>query len=210
MFYLGIALTKLDSPELALKKLTRAYELALEQSNKSAQQISEQILETRKEIAKKEFNERIARTNPLYEKLYRLLQEFYWSKVNYLRSRFNYKPFYEDDTDFQTEYKSLKEQYTKDLDDLRHTFEVSLAKDRAPPSSNEAPDYILDPIGFNIFTDPVITPSGFTYERSWIIEHLKGNQMDPITRNPLRVSDLYPNTAIKKASEQYIKENRHL
>lgn len=209
-FYLGIALTKLDNPELALKKLNKAYQLALETSNKSAQQISEQILETRKEIAKKEFNERISRTNPLYEKLYRLLQEFYWSKINYLRSRFNYKPFYEDDIDFQIEYKSLKDQYIRDLDDLRHTFEASLAKDRAPPAKEEAPEYILDPIGFNIFNDPVVTPSGFTYERSWIVEHLKTSPADPFTRAPLRESDLYPNLAVKKAADKYIEEHRHL
>lgn len=193
-----------------MKKLDKAYKLALESSNKSAQQICEQILETRKEVAKKKFNEKIARTNPLYEKSYRLIQEFYWSKINYLRSRFNYKPFYEDDADFQAEYKSLKDQYTRDLDDLRHVFEASLAKDRAPPSKEEAPDHILDPISFNIFIDPVITPSGNTFERSWIVEHLKTNPTDPMTRDPLKEKDLYPNLAIKKAAEQYINDRKHL
>ncbi|CCH42074.1 U-box domain-containing protein 14 [Wickerhamomyces ciferrii] len=207
-FYLGIALTKLDQPDSALKNLNKAYELALQTNNKSAQQICEQILETRKELAKKEKNEKISRTNPLYEKTYRLIQEFYWSKINYLRSRFNYKPFYEDDTDFQNEYKNLKNQYTKDLDDLRHVFESSLSKDRSTKNQIEAPEYILDPISFNIFHDPVITPSGNTFEKAWIIEHLKSNPTDPLTREPLNESQLIPNLAVKKMVDAYINENK--
>ena len=37
----------------------------------------------------------------------------------------------------------------------------------------EAPEYLLDPISFELFTDPVITPSGITYEKSHLLDHLK-------------------------------------
>ena len=42
---------------------------------------------------------------------------------------------------------------------------------------------------FEVFRDPVIGPSGHSYERLAILEHLKkGSQFDPITREPLRPS----------------------
>ncbi|KAI4979438.1 hypothetical protein ZWY2020_016191 [Hordeum vulgare] len=49
------------------------------------------------------------------------------------------------------------------------------------------PDYLCCQITFEIFRDPVITPSGVTYERAILIEHLrKVGNFDPVTREPLK------------------------
>lgn len=72
----------------------------------------------------------------------------------------------------------------------------------------EVPDHLCCKITLDILRDPVITPSGITYERAVILEHLqKVGKFDPITREPLHVSDLIPNLAIKEAVEAYLEDH---
>ena len=53
--------------------------------------------------------------------------------------------------------------------------------------------------------DPVLTPSGITYDRRVIEEHLRrGNNFDPMTRKPLTMTDLIPNLAVKEAIEDFL------
>lgn len=72
-----------------------------------------------------------------------------------------------------------------------------------------APDNLLDPISFNLFNEPVITPSGITYEKCHLMDHLqKKGKYDPLTRAPLKENQLYPNLAIKDAVLEYINRQR--
>lgn len=69
----------------------------------------------------------------------------------------------------------------------------------------EAPDLLIDPISMEILADPVVTPSGITYERSHLLHHLKHNgEFDPITRERLLEGQLYPNLVIKDAVKEYV------
>jgi len=56
---------------------------------------------------------------------------------------------------------------------------------------------LICPITQEKFTDPVITPSGVTFERRAIVEWLRLHDTDPVTRQPLRVSQLVPNRAMR-------------
>jgi STIP1 family protein 1 len=59
-----------------------------------------------------------------------------------------------------------------------------------------------------ILKDPVITPSGITYEKSARLEHLqKVGEFDPVTRELLRSDQIIPNFAIKAAASAYLKDN---
>ncbi|KAI5955315.1 hypothetical protein KGF54_001876 [Candida jiufengensis] len=72
----------------------------------------------------------------------------------------------------------------------------------------EAPDYLLDPISFEILTDPVITPSGITYEKQHLLRHIKNKgKFDPISKQPLNKDQLYPNLIIKDSIEAYKMEH---
>ncbi|XP_057451437.1 E3 ubiquitin-protein ligase CHIP [Lotus japonicus] len=69
----------------------------------------------------------------------------------------------------------------------------------------EVPDYLCCKITLDIFHDPVITPSGLTYERAVILDHLqKVGRFDPVTREPLDPSQLVPNLAIKEAVQAFL------
>ncbi|GAA0173279.1 hypothetical protein Leryth_000819 [Lithospermum erythrorhizon] len=72
----------------------------------------------------------------------------------------------------------------------------------------EVPDHLCCKITMEIFRDPVITPSGVTYERAVILEHLqKVGKFDPVTRDPLYPSQLVPNLALKEAVDAFL--DRH-
>lgn len=72
----------------------------------------------------------------------------------------------------------------------------------------DIPDYLCCKITLDIFRDPVITPSGLTYERAVILDHLeKVGKFDPITRETLHSSQLVPNLAIKEAVEAFLEKH---
>ncbi|KAF5098366.1 hypothetical protein D0Z00_002078 [Geotrichum galactomycetum] len=103
------------------------------------------------------------------------------------------------------ELKEEREFYTTEtktqISELKRVFTAS---DEVTPEDVPIPEYLLDPISFNIFVDPVISNSGQSYERSWILEHLRKNSTDPFSRKHLTAADLVPNLALKAAAEEFI------
>ncbi|CAH8343593.1 unnamed protein product [Eruca vesicaria subsp. sativa] len=94
--------------------------------------------------------------------------------------------------------------YTEQLKALDRVFE-KVAEDDKP---TEVPDYLCCNITLEIFRDPVISPSGVTYERAAILEHIdKVGKFDPITREKLDPSKLVPNLAIKEAVASYLEKH---
>ena len=98
----------------------------------------------------------------------------------------------------------------------------------------EVPDYLCDKISFELLTDPVITPSGITYNKKgnyrsnvppyflknryfwWfsktsfldIEEHLqKVGHFDPVTSSKLTSDMLIPNLVMKEVVETFVEEN---
>ena len=57
------------------------------------------------------------------------------------------------------------------------------------------------PIKLDKWIDPVITPSGVTYDRIWIERHLVKNKIDPWTKKRLTKKHLIPNRNIKSLLE---------
>lgn len=69
------------------------------------------------------------------------------------------------------------------------------------------PDYLIDGISFEIMHDPVITPSGVSYERINILKHIRASPVDPLTRETLRESQLIPNVGLKNACAEFLENN---
>eukprot|EP00191_Tetraselmis_sp_GSL018_P012367 CAMPEP_0177620224 /NCGR_PEP_ID=MMETSP0419_2-20121207/26758_1 /TAXON_ID=582737 /ORGANISM="Tetraselmis sp., Strain GSL018" /LENGTH=69 /DNA_ID=CAMNT_0019119701 /DNA_START=437 /DNA_END=646 /DNA_ORIENTATION=- len=60
----------------------------------------------------------------------------------------------------------------------------------------------------DVFRDPVITPSGLSYERSVVTEHLhKVGAFDPVTREPVNASQLVTNIDLRSATHQYLDDH---
>lgn len=90
--------------------------------------------------------------------------------------------------------------YTNKIDDLRSVFAKA---DPANHKLREIPDHLVDMITFEPMCDPVITKTGHSYERATIYEHLKRSPTDPLTREPLKVSDLRSNLGLKAACDEF-------
>merc|ERR1712228_42674 len=70
---------------------------------------------------------------------------------------------------------------------------------------NEAPKEYLDPITFELMSDPVICKSGYTYDRKSIVNQIRTNGQDPFTRQRIFEQDLIPNRLIKDCIEKWTK-----
>ncbi|XAR60912.1 Ubiquitin--protein ligase [Bertholletia excelsa] len=87
------------------------------------------------------------------------------------------------------------------LEALGQVFSIAAEAD----IPTEVPDYLCCKITLDIFRDPVITPSGITYERAVILDHIqKVGKFDPVTRERLSQSQLIPNLAIKEAVQAFL------
>lgn len=161
-------------------------------------------------------------TNSLYFKMYSLLNKDHERTLKELKSR---HPNLKSDTfnrqlvqlykKFLGEYINLLDMFKNNYNHGIYSKHISKRKsiiEDPERISDEAPDRFLDPISFNLFSDPVITPNGISYERSYLVTHLKEKgPFDPLTRQPLKETQLYPNLILKEAVLEYINEkNREL
>jgi len=90
------------------------------------------------------------------------------------------------------------------LNELEEVFKKA-AKTDTPA---EVPDHLCCKITLDIFRDPVITPSGVTYERAVLLDHLQTvGKFDPLTREALEPHQLVPNLAIKEAVQAFLSEH---
>jgi len=106
--------------------------------------------------------------------------------------------------DAQASRKEIESEWEHKMEAMRDVFE------RARPNSEKrrvVPDWVVDDISFGIMVDPVITKNGKSYERASLVEHLRRNPVDPLTREPLQISEIRPNLDLKKACEEFIEEN---
>ncbi|KAF3340816.1 E3 ubiquitin-protein ligase CHIP [Carex littledalei] len=90
------------------------------------------------------------------------------------------------------------------ISELKEVFRKAVL----PDVPSEVPDHLCCKITLDIYRDPVITPSGITYERAVLLEHLhKVGKFDPVTREALEPSQLVPNLAIKEAVQAFLSEH---
>ncbi|KAK3294366.1 uncharacterized protein B0H64DRAFT_443443 [Chaetomium fimeti] len=100
--------------------------------------------------------------------------------------------------------REVEEEWREKMEAMRDVFE------KARPSAEkrrEVPDWAVDDISFCVMVDPVITKTGKSYERASIVEHLRRQPQDPLTREPLYASELRPNLDLKQACDEFLQEN---
>lgn len=63
--------------------------------------------------------------------------------------------------------------------------------------------HLVCPLTLDLFSDPVVTPYGFTYERGALLAHLGYSQTDPLHRGRLTADQIVANIAVRHATEAY-------
>jgi chromosome segregation ATPase len=71
-------------------------------------------------------------------------------------------------------------------------------------AQDKAPTDFRCPISLQLMADPVIVPSGTTFDRPSIVPWIKVHKTCPNTRDPLTENQLIPNRAIKGMIEAFI------
>eukprot|EP01060_Flectonema_neradi_P038228 TRINITY_DN7971_c1_g1_i1.p1 TRINITY_DN7971_c1_g1~~TRINITY_DN7971_c1_g1_i1.p1 ORF type:complete len:253 (+),score=34.04 TRINITY_DN7971_c1_g1_i1:46-759(+) len=77
------------------------------------------------------------------------------------------------------------------------------AKKADDSEAGDIPSHFCDPLTFELMLDPVSVPSGHTFERTTIMEHISRFHNNPFTREPLDVEKLAPNRALQQAIEAW-------
>jgi hypothetical protein len=87
------------------------------------------------------------------------------------------------------------------LNEAINLLGINIGQIKVPLQQYKRDDFIC-PICQEIMVDPVVTPSGQSFERNAIEQWLKKNKTDPITRQYLTIEQLYPNRALKQLIEK--------
>ncbi|KAF8820423.1 tetratricopeptide repeat (TPR)-/ U-box domain-containing protein [Cardiosporidium cionae] len=176
-YLLGQALVHLGDNEEGLKKLIKAKTLSSSGHYRFEDEIERTILETKHWIWEKK--------QVTKENLYTEVLSFFTKHGTYLK---------------ETQGKDMQEYFTR-LSQL-HTIVEDL---KNCEKCFEVPSFLCCKISMSLMKDPVLTKSGVTYERAFIVEHLQRNgEFDPISRQRCKVADLIPNYAIKEATEYFL------
>lgn len=86
--------------------------------------------------------------------------------------------------------------------------EMFLKASEASERRSSVPEHLCCKISFEVMSDPVITPSGVTFDRASLQEHFAAvGHFDPMSREPLTESQLIANRAIKEAIDDFVAEN---
>jgi len=204
-------------------------------SHKLGKIISQDIHQIKVKI--KLYNESTG-TSPLYRHMYELLDKDHARQISLLQKRHNYNVA-ASNTAYHDQLVALKRVHANELlgfldvmtnnytlGQVRRVFAPTTSSDisnidkqstRTSFSSSalssiddNAPYYMLDPISLDILNDPVITPSGITYEKATLIECMQKNgNKDPITKKPLTTAELAPNLAIKDVVRDFLEDAHH-
>jgi len=198
-FYLGTSLLELDKLDEAIKHLQTAFELAKKDPGSYYDDtISSKLRLARKKKWSLQEERRIQQEINLQAYLNKLILEDRDKKMNALRSGTdNYDEISE-------EMAQMEEEADKTVAELNGVF----AKVDERRQKREVPDYLCGKISFEILKEPVITPSGITYDRRDITEHLERvGHFDPVTRTKLTQDMLIPNYAMKEVVDDFVTKN---
>jgi len=202
-FFLGQALLELDSCDEAIVHLQRAHDLAKDQKLNFGDDIASQLRLAKKKRWNILEEKRIAQEIELQSYLNRLIREDKDRQIEAVKSEQNI------DNGMAMEWHNdaickLEEHCDQYIAELNSIF----AKVDDRRRKRDVPDVLCGKISFELMKEPVITPSGITYDRKDIEEHLQRvGHFDPVTRSNLTSDQLIPNLAMKEVVDAFLSEN---
>ncbi|CAJ0955336.1 unnamed protein product, partial [Mesorhabditis belari] len=211
-YFWGQAAVQLSLFDEAIKVLTRAHDLAQSQQLNFGDDITRAIREASRSKFKLEEKNRQREENELEVYLINLIEQDLERKLERLelKEQKENQVIREDDNEEEIPVKSIED--TQELrnesqkrKDLLHNLFSQIDDER---NERDFPDYLCGKISLEILKDPVITPSGITYDRTDIIKHLNQvGHFDPVSRIPLTEKDLIPNLAMREVLEHFLATN---
>lgn len=200
-FFLGQCQLEMESYDEAIANLQRAYSLAKEQRLNFGDDIPSALRIAKKKRWNSIEERRIHQESELHSYLTRLIAA---ERERELEECQRNHEGHEDDGHIRAQQACIEAKHDKYMADMDELFSQVDEKRK----KRDIPDYLCGKISFELMREPCITPSGITYDRKDIEEHLQRvGHFDPVTRSPLTQEQLIPNLAMKEVIDAFISEN---
>ncbi|CAG8597374.1 600_t:CDS:1 [Diversispora eburnea] len=204
-YMLGQALTEKGEFKSSISNLQKAYELSLLEKSSFSAEIVQALLNARKKNWEIEERKRIQQESELLRYVKNLINTERDKQLQKVSPKNTFSKWVNSHPpDIQEKIDQINKAHDERLSQIEQVF-IQSDENLRP---REVPEYFLDKISFEIMHDPVITPSGITYERAHLKEHFKKiGHFDPLSRRECRENDLYPNLALKEEIEDFLSKN---
>ncbi|CAK0784570.1 hypothetical protein CVIRNUC_007774 [Coccomyxa viridis] len=187
-YLLGQALREKGSLAEGIRHLVKALELAREQGDSIKDQIWRELAKARYSMWQMESKARHMEQSSLLERLQQLLHQSLQSNL----------------AQTAEEQQRAQAQHDHDMAALQRMAVRAGAPDRELEPDNA----FTCRLTMEVFREPVITPSGLSYEQSALQEHLsKVGNFDPVTRKHMTSKDAVQNLQLRAATEHYLEEH---
>lgn len=201
-YYLAQALLQMRHVQEAHEEGLRAYRMCIDTRDSSSEVVGQFVLRAKQAVWEVKEKERLRNLNSTLGVVEGLLDERLETDLKDVEERFRRKEIGE--MGYGEEVAELRRDFEAQRREVRSAFERA-----EEPETKErvVPDWMVDPITFEVMHDPVITPSGVSYERVALLKHLSGSGQDPLTREKLTESMLVSNVGLKNACAEFLEKN---
>jgi STIP1 family protein 1 len=199
-FFVGQALLEMKLYDEAIASLMRAYELAKDQR----QNFGDDITAVLRLARKKKFTAAEERCIVEETELHSYLKNLMEAELQRNKNSVLLQEGEIDKATIAGRLDDVEQEHHRRLEQVDELFKK--VDDRR--KQRDVPDILCGKISFELMRDPVITPSGITYDRRDIDEHLQRvGHFDPVTRTHLTQDQLIPNLAMKEVIDSFLEEN---
>jgi len=201
-FFMGQSEMELERYDEAISHLARAHDLARQQKQNFGDDITYMLRLAKRRRWEKMEKERIKQEVELQTYLNNLILKDKKSVIDAMKKK--KKSGSDGDASMDKAVENIETTYQNRMQELNSLF--AQVDDRR--KNREVPDYLCGKISFAVMRDPVITPSGITYDRKDIEEHLQRvGHFDPVTRHDLKLNQLIPNLAMREVITSFVDQN---
>ncbi|KAK5957185.1 hypothetical protein OHC33_001556 [Knufia fluminis] len=201
-YYLAQALLNLRHVGEAHKEALKAYSICLATKDSSAEVVGQFVLRAKQAVWQAKETARLREMNETLAVVETMLDKQLERDLAYVEQRYEWHEIGEMGRGEEIE------QLKKEADERRRNIRAAFARSDNPDTQERVvPDWMIDPITFEVMHDPVITPSGVSYERVVLLQHLKQSNLDPLTREKLTESQLVSNVGLKYACSEFLERN---
>lgn len=201
-YYLAQALLQMRHVQEAHQEGLRAYCMCIDTKDSSSEVVSQFVLRAKQAVWEVKEKERLRDLNSTLGSVEGLLEERLDADLKEAESRYLRKEIGE--MGWGEEVAELR----RDFETQRREVRSAFAHAEKPDTQERiVPDWMVDPITFEVMHDPVITPSGVSYERVALLKHLSNSGLDPLTRTKLSESMLVSNVGLKNACAEFLEKN---
>eukprot|EP00877_Chromochloris_zofingiensis_P003028 jgi/Chrzof1/12726/Cz07g05110.t1 len=191
-YLLGVSLRHQSCLHEAVSHLSRALEAARQKDDAIKDEIWRELAKAKYAAWQADSAERNAEAAALKQRLRSLLDD--------QRS----KDLAAASTANATSTTAINQQYEREWAAWDQVFARAAHLDTV----KEVPSAVTCPLTMEVFRDPAVTPSGQSYERSALLEHLaKVGKFDPLSRAFMSESDVRLNVGLRNATQQYLDEH---